>query len=134
MMMMKKTLLPSTTTTTPPAADGAPAGDAEPDEGAADGHADRLVQGVPQVLRHLLHAGLAGTRCRVSPGWLELWASGQRLSQATQFFFLLSYLPVLLQCHQKSEAGPGGSDRPAQLHLGLPAGQRLRDSAPADER
>lgn len=50
----------------PPSADGTSDPDAEPDEGETDGHADRLVQGVPQVLRHLLHTGLCGTHSGVS--------------------------------------------------------------------
>lgn len=47
-------------------ADGASDPDAEPDEGAADGHADRLVPRVPQILWHLLCGGFGRTRCRVS--------------------------------------------------------------------
>lgn len=46
--------------------DGAPDPDAEPDERETDGHADRLVQGVCQILRHLLYPGLCGTHSRVS--------------------------------------------------------------------
>ena len=47
-------------------ADGASDPDAEPDERETDGHADRLVQGVPQVLWILLHGDICRTRCRVS--------------------------------------------------------------------
>lgn len=82
-----------------PPADGAPAGDAEPDEGAADGHADRLVQGVPQVLRHLLHAGLAGPHGRVSPARLELWWCAPPPSLQTQFCFFSSSFSSLLNPH-----------------------------------
>lgn len=46
--------------------DGASDPDAEPDEGATDGHAGRLVQGVPQILRHLLRRGGLRTHHRVS--------------------------------------------------------------------
>lgn len=47
-------------------ADGASDPDAEPDEGKTDGHADCLVQRVPEVLWHFLHFNHSGTHCRVS--------------------------------------------------------------------
>lgn len=46
--------------------DGASDPDAEPDEGATDGHAGRLVQRVPQILRYLLRRGGLRTHHRVS--------------------------------------------------------------------
>lgn len=45
--------------------DGAPDSDAEPDERAADGDADRLVQRVSEILWQFLCGGHSGTNCRV---------------------------------------------------------------------
>lgn len=46
--------------------DGAPDPDAEPDERAADGYADCLVQRVSEILWHFFNNSHSGTHCRVS--------------------------------------------------------------------
>lgn len=79
--------------------DGASDPDAEPDERATDGHAGRLVQRVPQVLRHVLHGGGVRTHRGVSVGILTsfFWATvGKAALSLTSNATFISTVRMLL--------------------------------------
>lgn len=82
--------------------DGASDPDAEPDERATDGPAGRLVQRVPQVLRHVLHGGGVRTHRGVSVGiptgffWAAVGTAALSLPANTTF---ISTVRTLLGSH-----------------------------------